>query len=362
MRGVATKIPLALFSTVALVAIIGAMVTYIASMAAGLGLFFFTTDGIELSARHLASVPLNIFVAVPVTFPIQPSVGEVFFVLWVVYVLCFAIAWYDFGGFHRSIRTDFWQPLTFSKINFLRGLPLIGAGLLSAVLIIHSVQESQGVGTGGLSFRTPLEALFNLAYSPISEEIAFRITPLGAASAVVVLLLGRGRQPRFAGWTGALKLAFLAFLAPQKARALAGLPTIQSSGWKHGVSWPEWILAIAISAMFGLAHILVGGGWEPGKATTAALSGFVLALVFFSHGAYAPILLHWFFNYYFMAVDLIGRNYPVLSFVVSVTNLVTVWFGILVLIAWAINRIAPIFFHTESTGPGTVPSASTPTI
>jgi hypothetical protein len=55
--------------------------------------------------------------------------------------------------------------------------------------------------------------------------------------------------------------------------------------------------------VFGLAHFLSGGGWEIGKVTTAFLAGFVFAIVYVAYGAYAPILLHWFFNYHFEVLD-----------------------------------------------------------
>lgn len=343
------KILVALFSSVAVIAILGAMFTYIVSMAGGLGLFFFTPDGVALSGRVLAGIPLDIFLAIPILIPVEASVGEVFIGLWLIYAACFVAAWLDFGGFHQSIRRDFWQPLAFSKINYLRSLPLIGAGLLSTVLIVHSIQESEGIGTGGISFPSPLVALFNLAYSPVREELGFRITPLGAAAAIIVFAAASGSKPsQFAGWSGRLKLIALAFAAPQRARAAVGLPTIRSSGWRHGVSWVEWVLAVAISVFFGAAHLLAGGGWEPGKVTSAALSGFVLALVYFSHGVYAPILLHWFFNYYFMAADLTAQTYPALAFMAPMVNLVTIWFGIVVLMAWAINLVVAYFFKPAS--------------
>jgi hypothetical protein len=37
------------------------------------------------------------------------------------------------------------------------------------------------------------------------------------------------------------------------------------------------------------------------------LSGLALGYVYLRYGAYAPVLLHWFFNYYFGAFDLASR-------------------------------------------------------
>ena len=61
--------------------------------------------------------------------------------------------------------------------------------------------------------------------------------------------------------------------------------------------------------MFGFAHILYGGGWEIGKVSTACLAGLVFAIMYVSYGAYADILLHWFFNYYFTVLDMASTAY-----------------------------------------------------
>lgn len=320
-----------------------AIVTYAVSMIAGLGLFYYTSEGVELGARRLEGIPVFIL-TIGFLVPLQPSVAEVFAGLWVIYAVCFAAAWYDFGRYHRTTKRDFWRPLAFSRINYLRALPLIGAGLLFAVLVLHAVQESQGVGTGGITFRSPIEAVFNLAYSPVQEEIAFRIIPLGFAAALMVIMTGsKVAQQSFA------RIILLSFLSPQRAREAAGLPTIASAGWRKGVSWLEWTLAVAIAVYFGLAHYLAGGGWEFGKVTTAALSGVVLALVYFTHGAYAPILLHWFFNYYFYTIDVAAQAFPALARFPEIVSYITVAgplgsVGFLVLIALGIKAVAGAFF------------------
>jgi len=54
----------------------------------------------------------------------------------------------------------------------------------------------------------------------------------------------------------------------------------------------------------------------------------VFALVYLIYGVYAPILLHWFFNYYlqvyFMAVDV----YPVITSFYTLILLVTLTLGV----------------------------------
>src|SRR5205807_10535333 len=43
---------------------------------------------------------------------------------------------------------------------------------------------------------------------------------------------------------------------------------------------------------------LSGAGWGPGKAILAGLTGLALGIVYLWYGAYANILLHWFFDFY----------------------------------------------------------------
>jgi membrane protease YdiL (CAAX protease family) len=77
----------------------------------------------------------------------------------------------------------------------------------------------------------------------------------------------------------------------------------------HGISVLEWALIIVSSIMFGAAHFLAGSGWDIGKVSTAALAGFVFAIMYVSYGAYADILLHWYFDYYFTVLDMASTTY-----------------------------------------------------
>jgi hypothetical protein len=78
--------------------------------------------------------------------------------------------------------------------------------------------------------------------------------------------------------------------------------------------------------VFGLAHFLLGGGWQLGKVSTALLAGLVFGIVFVAYGAYASILLHWFFDYYFTILNMAETAYGGIthsfSTLVEVTNVV----------------------------------------
>jgi membrane protease YdiL (CAAX protease family) len=98
-------------------------------------------------------------------------------------------------------------------------------------------------------------------------------------------------------------------LSPESAKVKMGYRNVTANGFFRGISPLEWALIILTSVVFGLAHYLLGGGWQVGKVSTAFLSGLVLGIMFVAYGAYAAILLHWFFNYYFTILDLADSTY-----------------------------------------------------
>src|SRR5437899_12663364 len=97
------------------------------------------------------------------------------------------------------------------------------------------------------------------------------------------------------------------------------------------------------SAVFGYAHITSSSTWEIGKVTTAAIAGFVMGLAFLIYGAYATILVHWFFNYYSqiswigtLAFDQSSPTYPIYAALNKIVGGCVALVGLcgLVLIRW----------------------------
>jgi hypothetical protein len=95
------------------------------------------------------------------------------------------------------------------------------------------------------------------------------------------------------------------------------------------------LLLVISSVAFGAAHYLAGGGWDIGKISTAALAGFAMGLVYLRYGAYAPILLHWFFDYYFGAFDLASQlNLAGLGLLSAGINILNIGAGALFTLAF----------------------------
>jgi membrane protease YdiL (CAAX protease family) len=260
----------------------------------GLGFFFFTSGGLD-------------FGTVPFRFPVfvffffgdySPffQAREVFAAIWVIYVVCFAAAWRWRQSFHGVLK----KALSGSRDifgNFLFSMPLLSSMALTAAVAIIYSQTAFGVGTG----KPPLpanvhEAFLQLAISPLVEELGFRIVPIGLV-VVVFVFVARSLKASSPG-RSRLKLFFLAFVYPEGAKKMAGLPTVGERGLLKGLSSLEWFMVVVSAGVFGWTHVL-SPGWEIGKITSAFVQGFFFAVTYIAYGIEAPILLHWYFNYYF---------------------------------------------------------------
>ncbi|OLB71963.1 hypothetical protein AUI06_02305 [archaeon 13_2_20CM_2_52_21] len=214
-----------------------------------------------------------------------------------IFAICFWAAAKDRGGFLSSLAalTRKAKPLT--SPNWLVVMPLISSFLLVLTAILSISLNSAGVPVGSLP-QNGAELFAGVTFAPVAEEIGFRITPVGLVVVIRTLLpLHRGRGFRSAGVAIVAKRILVALISPDRAKEAAGLPSIGTRGWR-GIHWAEWILLIVSSAWFGVLHSLSGGGWGPGKALPAALTGLALGVVYLWYGAYANVLVHWFFDFY----------------------------------------------------------------
>jgi len=166
----------------------------------------------------------------------------------------------------------------------------------------------------------------------VLEEISFRISTIGIFLVVYLLLVG-GKKLATLSAGQALKVVFWIPLYPDKAKKLLGVKTVSEFGIK-GISRGEWTMIIITSLAFGLVHYIFG--WGPGKITTATLDGLVFGLTYLFYGVQAPILLHWFFNYYwygfFLALDLYPNSF-LFILIIFLTEFVTLILGVL---GWSI--------------------------
>lgn len=295
----------------ALILVVFSAITYIISLALGPVLFFSTSDGLNVAARQIHELPVDVFMAITIPVPLGVSLGVLFAGIWIAFVVCLIFAWFSRGGFVGSVRGVLTRSVSMAKTNFLYMMPLIATGLLYTTVLVQQFQETQGVQTGSLNFPPATSQyliLVELAFAPLREEFAFRITSIGIPIGILLLYLYRS-DPKISGISNRVKLILLAMLSPERAKSKLGYRNVSANGLLHGISPLEWILILITAVSFGSAHYLLGGGWEIGKVTTAFLAGIVFGLAYVTYGAYAPILLHWFFNYYFTVLDLADSTY-----------------------------------------------------
>jgi len=310
----------------ALILIVVSTISYFISLVLGPVLFFSTSDGLAAAEQRIHGIDVGLFMIFSVPIPLGVSLGVLFVLIWGVFLTCMILAWFDRGGYVSSARGALAKSISLAKTNFLYIMPLVASALVSATIIISQFQESQGVQTGSISFPTtnPYVILTELSFAPLQEEFAFRITSIGLV--VGILLLFRYRKdPKISGLGNKGKLILLAMFSPELAKAKMGYRNIRADGFPHGISPVEWVLILLTAVIFGLAHFLAGSGWEAGKITTAFLAGFVFGIMYVAYGAYASILLHWFFNYYFdvlsIAETVYGGIFHQISNLADYTNL-----------------------------------------
>jgi len=340
--------------------------SYFLSMLLGPALFFFTPEGADFSKLSLSPTefPMLLFMIFGFYIPVTASYGLAFLFLLGVYVVCFAGAWISRESLHDVVRKGFSRPFTKLFNNNLFAMSIIASMLFIAVIAITFFQESQGIPTGPLPEAEPFHLFFMLTYSPVWEEISFRISTIGVFLVAYLFLVGREKLATLSAGQ-ALKVALWIPLYPDKAKKLLDVKTVSEFGIK-GISLGEWVMIVITSLVFGWLH--VGHPWGPGKFTTVTLQGLALGLMYLCYGVQAPILLHWFFNYYWYGFILALDLYPnslLLILIIFLIEFVTLIVGVL---GWSVfagllgvrvyGRVKEWWYRRRGK---TVPSLSPPT-
>jgi len=318
--------------TLFIVSVLVVVTSYLFILLMGYGFVFFTPEGLALTMQPFNSYLLLFFLF---GFYTTLEAGAVFSLISVVYIACFIAAWKWRESFHNVIGKSFSRSYCSLFNNFLFIMPLISSMLLTAVIAIIYTQDLAGVPTGQPIWPrdTPLQEIFlQVAYAPVAEELGFRLIPLGLVIVLYVFSAGKNIVGR------GFKLLITSFFYPDGAKKMAGLKNVSDHGVWRGISVAEWIMVLAISLVFGYAHIISGIGWEVGKITSVFVQGFFFAFTYLAYGFEAPILLHWFFNYYFFFFDpeVATKFFPTTIPLLSAIELVTLALGILGWLVFAV--------------------------
>ena len=320
---------------ITIAAIIIAVSSYALSLL--LGVLLITSGQVAVQLQSLTSPVLLWAYALPIITPAANSTLVITAAL-VIYAICFVKAAQANGGFVPSLRmiSNGSRPKTLP--NWLTIMPILASGLVVIVLLLGLLQESFGVSTGSLPTNDPLGLVSGLAFAPIAEEIGFRITVLGLVTGVLVAMrIGENiAQGKSLPIVVRVSTFFSAFLSPGYAKERVGLLSIRNGGLR-GIGTSEWIFLGITSVVFGLWHVFGSSGWGPGKFLTAAISGFSLGIVFLAYGAFADILLHWFFDFYFLDLPGLGGVFQISGILFTLGALALGVWSIIIAVSWLSN-------------------------
>jgi hypothetical protein len=172
---------------------------------------------------------------------------------------------------------------------------VLWASALAALL-----QQAVGVSTGSLPPTDGLLLYVSLALAPIRDEIGFRVIPIGLVIFLILVFKGRFRDGLLSLWH------------PSKYLKKNDTP----SDYRRHL-WIVYFLIGLSAFIFGLAHVLSGSGWGPGKILDAAIGGVALAVLYYQYGLPAAILLHW-------SIDVFLTTFPSTSAVYDFVALYSV--------------------------------------
>jgi hypothetical protein len=245
----------------------------------GIFSFFEPSLGGSTSASPINILPLIIFgVSSPIPLPFTANIGEFFLVSWAINLTLFVVAlsgpWRGIIDSLKNIRRD--KGLAIYANSGLTVAIIFPPVLLLAVFVEYILNIS-GVPVGSLPNTDPRSLFLLDVFAPLREEIGFRVTLVG----VVCFLIAYNATRRLS--------SLRALWHPSRALSDAGVQV-----WRQPALYGIVVLSAVV---FGAAHVL-GGGWEIGKFFSAAIVGIVLAIVYFTHGFPAAVLLHWSFDYY----------------------------------------------------------------
>jgi len=307
--------------------------TYISSLILGLILFFFTPNGLQFTKSNLQGFNIYVFYTLGFYVPLKVNAGFFFLFLWSIFAACMVIA--GMGpreNLLEAVWKSFRKPLSrLLSENCLFSLPILSSMLLLAVNTVYLIQEALGIPSGSIPLSNPFEVLLIGCYASVAEEVSFRFIPLGITSMAYLLKVGQVKLETMTA-KERFKLIIITILNPESVRSRLGLRSIRNDGWLQGVSVPEWLMLIFSALGFGIAHPLVGIGWEIGKVTTTFIGGVAFGLVFLFYGAHASILMHWFIDYYLLIYAFGNEFFSQLSPLAAIVDFMTLTFGVL---GWA---------------------------
>jgi hypothetical protein len=270
---------------------------FVTGISFGIGLFlvFFTNIGGEINWTNNVSLDFLLFSLFGFQ-AINFNLGLTFLFFWLIYLTCFLFCLLKPVSLTRLTFLKIRQGPTSTNTqigqNIGSGLPhnylFITISWFSIYfvlsILIDIVQQLFGITLGNPLTHNPLLSLFYLSAAPLNEEIFFRVILMGLPLFMIFIPVGRGK--------------FLSTLNHP-------YPNIQESRGKY-TTIGVFIIIVLNSFVFGLSHVIFGGGYEIGKISQAALGGLIIGWIYYRYGFASAITFHWISNYVFFAYSILG--------------------------------------------------------
>jgi hypothetical protein len=229
---------------------------------------------------------------VPITF----EMGDAFIIMWAIFLILFSISY--FGPEDSLLKTL--SNLMSRGWRNLQGNALVNMITWFSILILFSViietiQQSFGVKIESPHVDNNLIRFFQLGISPLTEETGFRVFLIG-----IPLFLMYSH-------TSSWKLFFKSLWRPSKY--------LHIENYRRSI-----VLVITIGLFFGVAHIISGTPWSPGKISQATIAGIIIGWVYVRYGFAPAVLIHWAINYFLFSYLYFISNLSQISTINESTN------------------------------------------
>lgn len=209
------------------------------------------------------------------SYSILPSfveLGDLFIVLWSVYIIFFAMA---LLGPDRDILVSLKERIlgvTHTTNYMIHALSWF-AILVLASTVIDILQGYVGLAITPPDVGNDLVQFYLITASPITEEVLYRVVLVGV--------------PLFAIYTHKISAGFILQSLWHPARHLH----------IHDVKRAMIVIFIT-GIVFGVSHVMYDDSWGVAKLAQATVSGIILGYVYYRYGFVCALVIHWATNYF----------------------------------------------------------------
>jgi len=246
----------------------------IALMAAAVPLGPYIVFNSEIGDELSHEIPLVDVFFPGTSYAYDTKLGDFFIIIWSIYAVLFAVS---LLGPKTNVVKIILNAVSNGKIPSNENYTSVVVKwfsilvLLSAIVII--LQDAVGISTEPPDAGNELVQFVTIAAAPLIEETAFRILLVGLPLFLIY------------SYRSSIRHFFKSLWQP-------GI-NLQPGDYVKAV----WIV-VGTGILFGLAHIMLGEPWTPGKFLQASIGGIIIGWVYLKHGLLPAIMVHWATNYF----------------------------------------------------------------